>query len=180
MEKCRILLNTIKNILNTRVNYILKVYDSIETDEHYRGFISMCESHLEFANFWQDKLKPKWYEFLNREKHKVYNDYCYFAQDGLNKLQSSINVYNKILQEEAEKEEYINEIKKKLTAEYLISKELQESNDALTKKKAPKIGFVTSTTKKKRKYNKKKNDKEKLDNTDSRSTSISSSFGNDN
>lgn len=166
MEINRFNLNKTKTILNNGVNYILKVYESIEEECQYDAFISMCDNYLEYCQFWQKKFKPKFGK-LSYTKYKLYLEYVEFAQYTLNKIQNLINQYNTTIQEAAEEEEYINTIRKKLTAEYFISKELQESNDELTKKKTPKIGFVTSASKKKRKYNKKKHDKEKLDNTNS-------------
>ena len=58
MEINRFNLNKLKTILLGRVNYISKVYESIENEIHYDVFISMCDTHFYFCQFWRKKFKP--------------------------------------------------------------------------------------------------------------------------
>ena len=160
MEINRFNLNKLKTILLGRVNYISKVYESIENETHYDVFISMCDTHFYFCQFWRKKFKPL-FGRLSYKKYKIYSEYVEYAQYTLNILQNLINEYNETIQKSVEEEEFIESIRKKLTAEFLITKELKEASDNLIKSKTSKIGFKHNVNKNN------ENVKENLDNTNS-------------
>ena len=76
-------------------------------------------------------------------------------------MQHLINEYIETIQKSVEEEEFIESIRKKLTAEFLITKELKEASDNLIKSKTSKIGFKHDVNKNN------ENVKENLDNTNS-------------
>lgn len=156
MEKYRVNINNIKTNIINRYNKIISVYESIENEYQYDSFIAMCDTHLEFCKFWQDKLKPKWYNIFNKRKKDIYDEYFECAQYTLNNIQNYINSYNDALKKVVEEEEYVDSIRKRITIESKITQELQDIqyNNIRKEEHKNKIGFVTS--KPKRKYTRKK------------------------
>ena len=135
--------NALKTDLLERMNYILKVYESIEEESQYDAFIAMCDRHLQHCQFWLDNLKPKWYNVLSGSR-KLYKHYYDFAQHTLNVLQAKISEYHAAVKEAMEEQDYYDAIRKKIEIEFYITKELQDNqyNEIRKEEHRNKIGFA--------------------------------------
>ena len=159
MKYNRTILNNIKTITVRNANKIISVYESINADEQYAAFLNMSQNHLDYWNFWLKKFKPLFWKLQNK-KYKLYKDYYLTAQFGLDRINSLIDAYYTNLNEIEEQEEFFNNLKTKLTAEYMINEELQEEHYNKIKEQDNKkiVGFTAYKNKPKRKYTKRKKD----------------------
>lgn len=147
------LINRLVTETITRFNTIKKVFESIETPEHYDAFRNMCETHLVFCNTWIDRTKPK-VQFIQRKQTKLYNRLYNAAKYTIDEINGMIGQYDAMIERQAEEMRILGQIETRCRLEHQIAIEYQEKqlNKAKKedKKKKP-IGFVTSKPKKQRK-----------------------------
>ena len=152
--------NNLKTELLSRMNYIIKIHESIEEDQQYDAFITMCDNHMQYCQFWADKLKPKWYQLLSKVKKDQYKDYFELAQYTLDRLSAKVNAYKEAVQEAMEQQEYYDTVRRKLETEFIITKELQDHQyeSIRIEEHKNKIGFIQGKPKQKKKRSNKKKD----------------------
>lgn len=154
----RYLINKLKTELQVRVNYLTKVYESVETDDHYDCFIQMCGTHLEFANFWQRKLRRQIVSLRPIKNYKLYKDYVEYAKYTCSIIQCHIDEYTAAVKQAVEDQELFESTRKRLEMEFQISSALNDAK--LEELRSSDVIHVTGFAQggpKKRKYTKKNN-----------------------
>lgn len=150
--------NNAKTYLSAAYDKILKTFEGIETPEHYNTFYNMCNNILNYCKIWDVRLKPKC-KFIQKSAWEVYESYGEFAMDIIAKLNELIDEYTSA---EAVANEYAKkyaETEERMRMERDIVDKLNKEKEEDIKKETPKIGFVQQgPQKKKRKYNRKKNE----------------------
>lgn len=153
----REIINNLKTQLKIRTDYIVKAYESIKEEDHYDAFINMCDTHIQFCNFWAARLKRQIFGLRLFKNYRLYNDYMKYAQHTISIIQEKINEYASAFTKCLEDQKFIDDTKKKIETEFLISSEIQDVKYKEIRKNEHKTikGFGTKTKKRK-----KTNDKE--------------------
>lgn len=118
--------NDLKTQLKVRIDLIAKVYESIETEDHYDAFINMTGTHLEFCNHYLRILKRGIISLRPIKNYRLFNDYKMYAQFTLNIIQNMISEYSEALKEALKDQEEYETTYKRLATEYKISNDLND------------------------------------------------------
>lgn len=150
--------NDLKTQLKVRLDLITKVYEGIETEDHYDAFINMTGTHLEFCNHYLRILKRDIISLRPIKSIRLYNDYKMYAQHTLNIIQNMISEYGTALKDALKDQEDYETTYKRIATEYKISNDLNDARFKELIKNDHKtiVGFGINNTKK-RKYTKKNN-----------------------
>jgi hypothetical protein len=165
MKYTRTEVNNVRQSLVEAYNKIEKVFESIETPEHYEAFHNMCECLLNICNVWAEKLRPR-IPCLQQEKAHLFDLFSSTATNVVNRMNTLIDLYTTTEQQHAEYMQKYAETEERLRMEREIVEKLNKEKEEEIKKESKPIGFIIGQTKKKRKYTKrKKNEQEIVDNT---------------
>lgn len=118
--------NDLKTQLKTRIDFITKVYESVETEDHYDAFINMTGTHLDFCNHYLRILKRNIISLRPIKNYKLFVDYKQYAQYTLNAIQNMISEYGEVLKEALKEQENYEATYKRLATEYKISNDLND------------------------------------------------------
>lgn len=158
MKYTRKEVHDIRKSLNDAYCKIEKVFDSIETQEHYNTFYNMCQNLLKICTFWDEELCPSRPYFLHKKQVKLYDMFYYTAKDVVDKMNFLIDLYTDAAAEQAEYEKRYEETAERLKMEREIINNINASNNKEFSENHKVVGFKAYQVKKKRKYTKKNNE----------------------
>lgn len=118
--------NDLKTQLKVRIDCITKVYESVETEDHYDAFINMTGTHLNFCNYYLKILKRNIISLRPIKNYRLFIDYKQYAQYTLNVIQNMISEYGEVLKEALKEQENYEATYKRLATEYKISNDLND------------------------------------------------------
>ena len=115
MKYTRKEVHEIRKSLNDAYCKIEKVFDSIETQEHYNTFYNMCQNLLKICTFWDEELRPSRPYFLHKKQDKLYDMFYYTAKDVVDKMNFLIDLYNDAAAEQAEYEKRYEAVQEQIS-----------------------------------------------------------------
>lgn len=118
--------NDLKTQLKIRIDLITKVYESVETEDHYDAFINMTGTHLNFCNYYLRILKRNIISLRPIKNYRLFIDYKQYAQYTLNVIQNMISEYGEVLKEALKEQENYEATYKRLATEYKIFNDLND------------------------------------------------------
>ena len=118
--------NTLKIYIMSSYQYCKKVYNSIESHEHFKTWLQLCYAHLNNCNYWVDKLKPA-IMFIPSLKCKLYKDIRYTCEFTIDSLQDLITEYNTAYEKQLEDLELSKQIEMRARIEHELAIEYREA-----------------------------------------------------
>lgn len=137
----------------SNLEYMKKVYETIETPEQWESFTNLCNNHLQYCNVWLKRIEPK-LKFIPRQSVKIYKRLYSTAEYTVNEIQNIIYSYNTAMEQQMEELKQLQMLEKRCRIEHEIAIEYQEMQTEKAKKSDAKkkpIGFVIPKKKRKKK-----------------------------
>lgn len=156
-------LNSLKDYVMMSMRFCEQVADNgFESYEQFQAFNQMCANHVDMCNTWLKRIKPM-IPCIQYKKYKLYKELhytCAYTVDCINEIIAEWDKRFAEAQEEAKQRDLLIKrckIEHEIAAQY--SEKVYETAKSYDRKKKP-IGFVTSAnSKSKRKYTRKKEDR---------------------
>ena len=117
--------NTLKIYIMSSYQYCKKVYNGIESHEHFQTWLQLCYAHLNNCNYWINKLKPV-ITFIPSRKCKLYKDIRYTCEFTIDSLQDFITEYNTAYEKQLEDIEIAKQIETRARIEHELAIEYRE------------------------------------------------------
>ena len=118
-------MNLLKNYIMSSYHYCKRVYDSIETHEHFQSWLQLCYAHLNNCNYWIDKLKPN-ITFIPSKQKNIWKNFRYTCEFTIDSLQTLISEYNTTYEKQLEDMELAKQIEMRARIEHELALEFRE------------------------------------------------------
>lgn len=120
--------NKIKNYVLTGYRHCKNVFTTgFETEEAFQVYKNLCQNHVDFCNFWCNKLQPK-FGWLQYKRKKEYESLYKMCELTVVDLSGTIQGFQAMLDKQSEEEEAIAAIETRLRVEHAIAVELRDAD----------------------------------------------------
>lgn len=121
-------LNLIKNKTMAAYRYCQRVYNNgIESPAQFNIFKKLCQNHIDYCNFWCNKLKPT-LGYIQYNQMKMYKEYYALCELTVLGLASIISEFQAILNKENEEADAIRMIETRARIEHSIAMDMRDKD----------------------------------------------------